>query len=230
MINISPKWETTYPGAALGILSMRNAYSVQQSPALESKKTALEEKIRLQYRNVERQEILESTVMAAYVAYYKRFRKTYHLLLQLESVAKKNKSIPQTIPLVQAVFMAEMNSFLLTAGHDLDKVLKPIKLDIADGTESYPSLRGEKVICKSGDMIMSDSQGVICSIIRGQDQRSMITKVTDSVLYVVYAPPGIPTISIEDHLLELAENVTLVSPQAEIEFQHIYHAGPPPIK
>jgi DNA/RNA-binding domain of Phe-tRNA-synthetase-like protein len=227
MIIISPKWETTYPKASLGILAMRKTRSEQKSTSLDAKRTAQEEKIRHQYRTMDRRQILTSTEMAAYNAYYKRFKKTYHLLLQLESVAKKNKSIPQTIPLVQAVFMAEMNSFLLTAGHDLDKVRTPIELDIADGTESYSSLQGEVVTCKSGDMYMADSKGVICSIIRGQDRRTMITRETDHVLYVVYVPPGIPTISIEDHLVDLAENVTLVSPQAQIDFQRIYHAEVP---
>ncbi len=227
MIDISPTWETTYPGASLGILAIRKARSAQKSAVLDAKRTAQEESIRDQYKAMDRQQVLTSTVMAAYAAYYKHFKKTYHLLLQLESVAKKNKSIPQTIPLVQAVFMAEMNSFLLTAGHDLDKVLRPIELDIADGSESYSSLQGEIVTCKSGDMFMADSKGVICSIIRGQDQRTMITRDTNHVLYVVYVPPGIPTISIEDHLVDLAENVTLVSPQAEIDFQHIYIAEAP---
>jgi DNA/RNA-binding domain of Phe-tRNA-synthetase-like protein len=213
MINISPQWEKTYPGAALGILSMRKTRPSEKSSALDAKRASLEMELRDRYQSMDRQQ-----------TYYKRFKKTYHLLLQLESVAKKNKPIPQINPLVQAVFMAEMKSFLLTAGHDLDKVLRPINLDISDGSESYPSMRGEIVTCKSGDMIMADSQGVICSVIRGQDQRTMITQYTENVLYVVYVPPGIPAKSIEDHLTDLAENVTLVSPPAQIDFRHIYSA------
>ena len=224
MINISPQWEKTYPGAALGILSMRKTRPTEKSSALDAKRASLEMELRDRYQSMDRQQILETTELAAYAAYYKRFKKTYHLLLQLESVAKKNKPIPQINPLVQAVFMAEMKSFLLTAGHDLDKVLRPINLDISDGSESYPSMRGEIVTCKSGDMIMADSQGVICSVIRGQDQRTMITQYTENVLYVVYVPPGIPAKSIEDHLTDLAENVTLVSPPAQIDFRHIYSA------
>lgn len=224
MINISPKWKTTYPGAALGILSMRKARSVEKSPALDAKRVSLEEKIRDRYQSLDRQQIMESTEMAAYAAYYKRFKKTYHLLLQLESVAKKNKAIPQTNPLVQAVFMAEMNSFLLTAGHDLDQVISPIKLEIADGSEVYNSMRGEKLICKSGDIAMTDSQGVICSIIRGQDQRTMITNNTENVMYVVYVPPGIPGKAVDNHLTDLADNVKLISPKAQLDYQHIYVA------
>jgi DNA/RNA-binding domain of Phe-tRNA-synthetase-like protein len=227
MIEISPNWGSSYPGAALGILSMRNAHAQGKSTALNAKRVSLEENLRERYKSMDRQHILESTEMAAYAAYYKRFKKTYHLLLQLESVAKKNKQIPQTILLVQAVFMAEMNSFLLTAGHDLERILGSIKLDIAKGDEFYTPMRGENVICKTGDMVMADSQSVICSVIRGQDQRTMITKNTDNVLYVVYVPPGISAKVIEDHLTDLAENVILVSPQAQIDFQHVYFAQSP---
>lgn len=224
MINISPQWEQTYPGAALGILSMRKARPLEKSSALDHKRISLEKNLRERYQSMDRQQILETPELAAYAAYYKRFKKTYHLLLQLESVAKKNRSIPQINPLVQTVFMAEMNSFLLTAGHDLEEVIRPINLDIATGVESYPSMQGNTVTCKSGDMVMSDSQGVICSVIRGQDQRTMISQDTDSVLYVVYVPPGIATNSIENHLTDLAENVTLISPQAKTDFRHIYSA------
>lgn len=224
MINISQEWEQTYPGAALGILSMRKAHSEENSSLLDNKRAALEANLRERFQSMDRQQILENNTLAAYAKYYKRFKKTYHLLLQLESIAKKNKTIPRINPLVQAVFMAEMNSFLLTAGHDFDKVLRPIDLEIADGSERYQSMRGEAVTCKSRDMILVDSQGVICSVIRGQDQRTTITQETDNVLYVVYVPPGIPAKSIEDHLTDLAENVTLVSPDSQIDFRHIYLA------
>ena len=67
--------------------------------------------------------------MREYINYYKRFKKTYHVLLQLESI-NKNKSIPRVDAPVQAMFMAELNSFLLTAGHDLNRIQSPIKIPL----------------------------------------------------------------------------------------------------
>ena len=61
-------------------------------------------------------------MIQAYAAYYERFNKTYHVQLQLESVALKGKSIPRVSALVEAMFMAELENLLLTAGHDLDVV------------------------------------------------------------------------------------------------------------
>lgn len=205
---------------------MQNVQIQGKSAKLDSKRISLEKEIRDRYRRVERGDILELTEMAAYSAYYKRFKKTYHLLLQLESIAKKDRPIPQAFPLVQAMFMSELNSFLLTAGHDLDQIQGSINLDSSDGREVYTQLRGENVTCKSGDMVMSDAQSVICSVIYGQDQRTSITQTTDNVLYVVYVPPGISTESIENHLSDLEENVGLISPEAKVKFQHIYFADP----
>jgi hypothetical protein len=47
-----------------------------------------------------------------YHDYYKRFKKTYHILLQLESIVFKNKSIPKVSSLVEAMFMAELKNLL----------------------------------------------------------------------------------------------------------------------
>jgi DNA/RNA-binding domain of Phe-tRNA-synthetase-like protein len=200
MIEISPSWKSSHPGSALGILSIQNVQILGKSANLDSKRIFIENQLRERYKGMERGEILELTEMAAYSSYYKRFKKTYHLLLQLESVAKKDRPIPQAFALVQAMFMAEMNSFLLTAGHDLDQIQGSIKLAASNGEEVYTQLMGQNVTCKSGDMVMSDGQSVICSVIYGQNQRTSITQSTDNVLYVVYVPPGISVQSIENHL------------------------------
>lgn len=222
MIAISDTWHTLYPGAALGILALGNVDNSMHNPKLDQKKTSLEAHLREEYQGKDRSTISEDPVMQAYKTYYKRFKKTYHLLLQLESIALKNKSIPHVSALVEAVFMAELNNLLLTASHDLDRIQRPIRLDISQGDEFYTSLSGKQVTCKSGDMVMSDVQGPICSIIYGQDVRTRIREDTHNVLYVTYVPPGIHEEYVNRHLLELQENVTLFSPQAELIFRNIY--------
>ncbi len=225
MIDISANWQSSHPGAALGTLIMQNVQIQGKSSELDSKRVSLEKQLRDRYKGMTRQDILESSEMAAYSNYYKRFKKTYHILLQLETVTKKNKPIPHAFGLVQAMFMAELKSFLLTAGHDLDQIQGPIKLDASNGREHYTLLRGEEVTCKPGDMVMSDAKSVICSVIYGQDKRTRITQNTSKVIYVVYVPPSISPMVIDDHLSDLEENVYLVAPQAEVESRQIYFAN-----
>jgi DNA/RNA-binding domain of Phe-tRNA-synthetase-like protein len=204
---------------------MRDIQTTADTKLLNRKKVSLETDLRDHYRDMDRSEVLKVPEMQSYAAYYKRFKKTYHLLLQLESIVRKNKSIPQGPALVQAMFMAELSSLLLTAGHDLSHIDGQIQLDSANGDEVYKLLRGDSVTCKPGDMVTKDQQAVFCSIIYGQDQRTSITNDTQNVVYVVYVPPGIRTEVIEQHLIDLEENVHLISSQAETEFSHIYFAG-----
>lgn len=224
MIEISDTWRSTHPGAALGVLTMRDVQPQEDYAQFNQKKNALEDELRERYQGKDRSEILKVPEMHAYASYYKRFKKTYHLLLQLESIVYKNKSIPQGPVLVQAMFMAELSSLLLTAGHDLSHINAPIQLDSARGDEVYTLLRGDSVTCKTGDMLTKDQQAVFCSVIYGQDLRTRITNNTQNVLYVVYVPPGIASQVIEKHLSDLEGNVRLISPQVETEFCHIYFA------
>jgi DNA/RNA-binding domain of Phe-tRNA-synthetase-like protein len=224
MIEISDTWRSNHPGAALGVLTMRDVQTLGDYAQFNHKKNDLEAELRERYKDKDRSEILKVPEMQAYAAYYKRFKKTYHLLLQLESITHKNKSIPQGPLLVQAMFMAELNSLLLTAGHDLDQTRGQISLDSSTGEEIYTLLRNEEATCKTGDMAMSDEQGIFCTVIYGQDLRTRITKQTKNVLYAVYVPPGITAEVIEKHLSDLEDNVHMISPEAETEFSHIYFA------
>lgn len=223
MIEATQRWRASHPGAAMGILAFRDVLP-SATPQIDQKKKRLETQLRERYQGMSRPEILQQPVMAAYAAYYKRFKKTYHLLLQLESIVIKGKPIPKPPPLVAAMFLAELESLLLTAGHDLDLVDRPITLDSATGDELYTQLRGNEVICKAGDMVMADPGGVICSIIYGQDQRTQITAKTKQVIYAVYVPPGIEPDRIDDHLNHLEQNIALISPGAQRTFRHIYFA------
>lgn len=62
----------------------------------------------------------------AYAAYYKKFKKSYHVLAQLESVIFNGRWLPNTAALVAAMCMAELKNMLLIAGHDLDKITLPV--------------------------------------------------------------------------------------------------------
>ncbi len=67
--------------------------------------------------------------MAAYERYYKRFDKTYHVQLQVESIVLKGKNLPDVSPLVDANFIAEIETFVLTAGHDVMQLQGSVCMD-----------------------------------------------------------------------------------------------------
>ena len=67
---------------------------------------------------------------------------------------------------------------------------------------------------RAGDMIMRDANGVCCSIIYGQDSRSPISLETSRVLYVAYAPIGVPAETVDAQLRRIEGNTRLFSPMA----------------
>src|SRR5512145_520464 len=172
MFEVTSAWKSTYPEAHAGVLVMRSVSNPAHHAALESKKAALEEQLRAQFAGQDRAAIASHPVLRAYSEYYRQFKKTYHIQLQLESIVLKGKSIPSVAALVESMFMAEMQDLLLTAGHDLDVLRLPLTLDVATGTERYTLLRGEEQTLKPGDMMIKDREGVISSIVYGPDRRT----------------------------------------------------------
>ncbi|HLO13184.1 MAG TPA: phenylalanine--tRNA ligase beta subunit-related protein [Anaerolineales bacterium] len=222
MFEVTSAWKSAYPEAYAGVLVMRAVSNPAHHADLENQKTALEEQLRAQFSRQDRAKIASHPILQAYGEYYRRFKKTYHIQLQLESIVLKRKPIPSVAALVEAMFMAEMQDLLLTAGHDLDSLHLPLTLDLATGTEQYTLLRGEEQVLKPGDMMISDQQGVISSIIYGPDQRTQITPDTQSVIFTAYAPPGINEPTVIEHLQHIKENVLVFAPQAQVELLKVY--------
>jgi DNA/RNA-binding domain of Phe-tRNA-synthetase-like protein len=213
-MEVSDAFRTTFPGAKLGLLAMTGVNNPAAHPLLEERKAGVEAELRQRYAGFERAMFKELPVIQAYDAYYRKFDKTYHVLPQLESAVLKGKAIPSVAALVEAMFMAELKNMLLTAGHDLDKVVQPLTLGATNGGETYTGIRGKLESCKAGDMVISDGGGVISSVLYGPDHRTRITPGTGNVLFTVYVPAGIAEDEVYNHLRDMEEYVRLVSPEA----------------
>ncbi len=224
MIVLTETWRSTYPNAALGILAMGNVSNPQRHEALALHKESLERELRTRYAGYDRERFKNHPVLAAYQSYYKRFKKTYHVQHQLESIVFKDKTLPQAAALVEAMFMAELKHLMLTAGHDLDDVQLPVTIGVAEGHERYVRLNGQEQELKAKDMMIFDANGVISSIIYGPDKRTMIKPSTTRVLFTVYGTSGIDPSDLMVHLETIQEYVLIVSPEAKVEMLEVYQA------
>jgi len=215
MFEVSERWKSAYPDAMVGMLVVKGATNVTSHPELEKRKRALEAELRSRFANPE--DIKSVDAIKAYTAYYKRFEKTYHIVLQMKTLVVKQKPLPTVSGLVDVMFMAEMKNLLLTAGHDLATVVPPVTLDAAVGTESYVKLNQEPQLAKAGDMMVVDREGILSAIVHGPDYRSRISPQTRDALYVVYAPDGITKEQVGGHLRDIKENILPFSPSARVE-------------
>jgi DNA/RNA-binding domain of Phe-tRNA-synthetase-like protein len=213
---VAKEWAATYPDAAVGILVMDGVANLECHPGLEARKAALEAELRARFSSHDRAAFKSLPSIRPYEEYYGRFGKSYHVRLQLESVVLKGKAIPRVATLVEAMFMAELESQLLTAGHDAGAVEFPVIAGVARGDERYTRLDGQEQQLKPGDMMISDGRGILSSVLYGPDRRTRIVPGTTCALFTVYAPPGIAREAVVVHLKAVQEKILLVSPESEV--------------
>lgn len=222
IVRISEAWKASYPGVLVGTLVMHHVTNPPHHLELDRRKQEFEDELRRRFTGATPADLAALHPVPLYSSHYKRYKKTYPVLQQLESIALMGKSIPQVAALVEAMFIAEVKNLLLTAGHDLGAVVEPVTLDVSRGDDYYVRLNGQEQRLKPGDMMMTDGQGVISSVLYGPDYRTRITPDTHHVFFVVYALKGVTEEAIRQHLDDIRANVMIVAPEAEVGQLDIY--------
>ena len=216
-ITTTNEWKEAHPGGKIGLLEISGLDNTQPTPALDQEKRAIEQRLREKYAGFSRNDFLGLPIMGAYHRYYRKFGYTYHVLLQLESVVLKGKSLPNISPLVDANFAAELDTLILTAGHDVSKLKEPVLIDVAREGDEITQMGGKQRSVPIGDMLMKDAGDVACTILRGQDNRSPISKTTTHVVYVSYAPDGVREGQVQLQLEIMERYVRLFSSDCVVE-------------
>ncbi len=209
MFNLSEEWKEQDPPSCVGVLGLANCPNLPDHPDLAAARSKLVQELIDSYQNLDREALRREPVFAAYEAFYRRFRKTYHVQLQLESVVHKGKPLFSPSALVSAMFMAELKTGLLTAAHDADSLKGQLTASIANGDEVYTRLDGSSQTLKAGDLYIQDQIGILSSVIYGPDHRTRIRQDTSAVIYTTYGPPGISKGQIQDQL-EILEGYIMV--------------------
>ena len=222
IFEVTPSWQAAFPGAHVGVLALSGVTNPPLHAVLEAEKEALVAGLRERFAGQQRADLLALPVLRAYDQYYARFKKTYHVQLQLESILFKGKSLPSVAALVEAMFMAEIKNQLLTAGHDLDLVKLPARLEVSRGGETYTVMRGSPQELKPEDMYIADREGILSSIIYGPDQRSALRAGTTRALFTVYAPAGVDPAAVDSHLGDIDGYVRIFAPGAQVELRRVF--------
>lgn len=220
-LRIADSWREAYPGASVGILALDGVENPPEHSALAEHVRRVEAELRDRWAGKTRADLILLPELDAYRRYYRRFDKTYHVQLQFESVVLKGRPLRSHGSLVLAMFAAELQNRLLTAGHDLAMIEGDLAVDVARGGERYVGIGGREQTMQPGDMYIHDHVGVVSSVLYGPDDRTRITPGTGQVVFCVYAPAGVPPEAVERHLADIASNVRLVASQASIAHQQV---------
>jgi DNA/RNA-binding domain of Phe-tRNA-synthetase-like protein len=211
-VGASFAWRQAYPGAHVGALLLEEVSNTAPTPALTAALASIERDLRATFGAADRATLLAQPQLAAYQRHYRAFGQTYHVLRQLESVALKGR--PLSSPgggLVSAMFGAELESGLLTAGHDADALAGDLLVDCAGEGDRFVGIGGSERTARPGDMLIRDGRGIISAVLDGPDERTRLGPSTRRALFVTYAPAGIEAAAVRAHLERLAELVRLTA-------------------
>lgn len=206
-----------YPKTSFGILRVENFSPTPQGmEEFQRIKEQELEKIREKYAAYERKEFSQNDpVGSCYVRYYKKFKKTYHVMHQLESILK-GESIPDTNPLVQVLFLAELKHAILIACHDMDQTEGDLTITTSRKGEEYLGAGEREVQLKENDIIMKDQKSILVSIIYGQDHNTRITEKTKNALYLVDGVPRLSKDSVKNTLEDMAKYLSILDPKVMV--------------
>jgi DNA/RNA-binding domain of Phe-tRNA-synthetase-like protein len=217
MIEITPSAKSTYPGAKFGVMIVKGFRAATGRSAMEQIIAAELEQIKSKHPDYDRKTALEAEPLCHYTAYYKRFKKTYPVLGQLESVLLKGKGIPPVGISVEAMFLAEIKNLLLTAGHDLVLIKGGLTVDVATEPTSYEGISGKEQQLVKDDLYLSDEKGILSSIMNGPDYRTQITEATQNALYFVYGVEGVTETQIREHLQTISSYLSQAVQGIEVQ-------------
>ncbi len=203
-IMFSSAVKNKYPDLKIALLNIENIKNEYINKNIEIESENLVKNLVERYSNYTRQDLLKDSVIEGYYSYYKYFNKTYHVLLQLESIVFKGRKIQSSTPIVHAMFMAELKNRYLTAAHDLSNIYEPILIDIANGNEDYKLIGNSVKTLLPSDIYIKDTKGIISSIIYGPDERTKITNDTKNALFAIYAPAVTKDELLINHLDDIA--------------------------
>jgi DNA/RNA-binding domain of Phe-tRNA-synthetase-like protein len=196
----TPAFGSAYPDGIFGVLIARGCVNRPQTLSIAADKRAVEGRLRERFPG---ETIDADPVALAYAHYFRRYGGRYPVVHQAKTVLA-GRSIESNSALVEAMFTAELDSLILTSGHDLGALHFPLAVDVTVTGDVYTTLSGKERVLKAGDMIVRDAEGIVASVAYGPDDRTRLRPDTDSALFGAWCPVGIDPMIVEAHLEKLA--------------------------
>ena len=216
---LTPAFYAAYPDGIFGMLIVRGSPNRRRALAITLEERAVEARLRLQFPG----ETIEAHPIArAYAQYFRRYGGRYPVVHQAKTVLT-GRPIESNSALVEAMFTAELDSLILTSGHDLQTLRGPLTVDVAVAGDAYTRLSGKDQMLKAGDMVVRDAQGIIASVAHGPDARTRLQPETNAALFGAWCPVGIAPSIVEAHLARLAALIRQEWAEAAVEAPELWY-------
>ncbi len=152
-----------------------------------------------------------------YFRFFKKFKKTYPVMQQFESVMFKGRPFPEDDPVMGVPFLLELTTFILSGTHDIDRMDGPLTIFTPSEKLPFSGMRSASTHTYPHDICGRDNSGIIFSMIAGADDRTCIHPDSRHVFYPVFGTPDTSAESIADAVKRLEFFVKILAPNAEME-------------
>ena len=200
-------------GIPFGVLEV--VYPDKPLRRTEDFRIMVEEHLRLlreKYADYDRKALFGENV---YFRFFRKFKKTYPVMMQLESFLLKGRPFPMENPVTAIPFLVELETQILSGTHDVDDVHGTVRLFAGTEKAPFPGMRGEEAHTYPGDFCARDDEGIIFSMIAGADARTCAKPGSRHVFYPVFGVAGQPAGEIAAVLDRLEGCVRVLAPEAE---------------
>lgn len=212
-IALTQAFHTAFPDGVFGALVIRDCPNRPRATAIAGEQRMVEARLRERFT----EDTIDSDATAmAYASHFRRFGGRYPVTHQAKTILA-GRAIESTSALVEVMFTAELDSLVLTSGHDLGALRDPLYVDVARAGDAYTKLSGKEQAPRPGDMIVRDAGGIIASVIYGPDSRTRLREDSPAALFGAWCPRGIPAAAVEAHLETLARLLRREWPGATVE-------------
>ena len=224
MLEISSEFAAAYGGCVVGYVTVEFQAPPAFTDDLEAEIARRERDFMSHYGESTRAELKALPVLSHYVRHFKRFKKTYHVLLQLASTAE-GKSIPRVSPLVSIMLTSELSTGVLSSGHDLDVVRTPLTFRPGSSDREIELLGGRSQALKDGDITLCDGDTTLAAVVYGQSIHGMIGDATTRAILVAYGVPGVDAAALRAHLDDMVTLVGLTGGKLAVTGPQVLSVG-----
>jgi hypothetical protein len=124
------------------------------------------------------------TNLVEFERFFTANQQEFPLAKQIASIA--SRGFPPVPDPVRALLALEAATGILMGIQNLDAIDSFITLDCLESTESFIGMRGERVTCTMGQIVVRDKQGIIASLFRGPDKRTAVHPNGRNLLFYVF--------------------------------------------
>lgn len=183
--------------------------------AFETLRDSELEKIKAGAADYSRNEVFRQN---PFFRYFRKYKKSYPVMMQVESFLLKDRPFGNDDPINQVAFLTELKLHGLVGTHDADKMHGDVIIYCPAEKEPFSGMHDQGTHVYPRDVTLKDDGGPIASMIAGADDRTCLREGSLHVVYLIFGTPSHDAGMYENTRDQLQKYVRTLAPGAVMEY------------